>query len=106
MKRKIDAMYEKYGKHENENCRSCVNYRDIVYHGRIYRKCAAYGVTSSEASDWRASDIACGRYGKRFDEDKESPLFEILKHQRGQKEDVLTPCEGQLGMNELLEVKE
>ena len=57
--RKIDLMYAKFGRGEGF-CGECGNFARIDHHGKIYRKCAVYGVTASEASDWKVSYPACG----------------------------------------------
>lgn len=57
--RKIDLMYAKFGKGQG-TCKECSNYISGLYKDRSYRKCEVYGVTRSEASDWKASYQACG----------------------------------------------
>ena len=59
-KRKIELMYEMFGKNEKYCCAECDHYRKINYHDKTYRKCEVYGITRSEATDWKASNVACG----------------------------------------------
>ena len=66
--RKIEAMHHLYGKVDSVNpqtgkplrCGDCPHYVSDRYHDKILRKCEAYGMTHSEASDWAKSKPACG----------------------------------------------
>ncbi len=82
---KIDRMHALFGAHQGAACKDCGYYRSYEYRGKKYRKCAIYGITNSEASDWRASYIACGLFPDRpyhgetdvitmRDRDEEKPL--------------------------------
>ena len=59
-KRKIELMHEMFGKNEKYCCAECDHFRKINYHDKTYRKCEVYGLTRSEATDWKASNVACG----------------------------------------------
>ena len=59
-KRKIELMHEMFGKNEKYCCAECDHFRKISYHDKTYRKCEVYGLTRSEATDWKASNVACG----------------------------------------------
>lgn len=59
-KRKTELMYEMFGKNEKYCCAECDHFRKINYHDKTYRKCEVYGLTRSEATDWKASNVACG----------------------------------------------
>ena len=59
-KRKIELMHEMFGKNEKYCCAECDHFRKINYHDKTYRKCEVYGLTRSEATDWKASYVACG----------------------------------------------
>ena len=59
-KRKIALMHELFGRNEKYCCAECDHFRKINYHDKTYRKCEAYGLTRSEATDWKASNVACG----------------------------------------------
>ena len=62
---KSERMRALFGKHEGATCKSCGYYREYMYRGKIYRKCAIYGITNSEASDWAGRNEACGLYPDR-----------------------------------------
>lgn len=59
-KRKIALMYQKFGQNETYSCAECDYFRKIFYQGKTYQKCEVYGMTHSEATDWKASNVACG----------------------------------------------
>ena len=59
-------------------CRDCCNFISGKYHNRTYRKCVAYGMTHSEASDWAWKWLACGLYGTDFDTLGRKPLIKTL----------------------------
>ena len=61
MLRKIDLMYELFGRADGK-CKDCEHYRTFKYHDKSYRKCSVYGITQSEASDWKAGYCACGLF--------------------------------------------
>lgn len=63
--RKIDLMHQLFGPGEG-TCANCSNYVSSRYHDRILRKCKVYGLTSSEASDWKKSSVACGMKNKTW----------------------------------------
>lgn len=62
--RKIDLMHRQFGFGEG-TCGDCVHCHRITYRSKTYRKCGIYGITHSEASDWRKSYKACGMKNKR-----------------------------------------
>lgn len=73
---KIDLMYEKFGKADNETvCAECQHFLRITHHGKVYRKCEVYGNTPSDATDWKAGYVACGLFGKRYQMDR--PMVEF-----------------------------
>lgn len=61
MLRKIDLMHELFGKADGK-CKDCEHYRTFKHHDKSYRKCEVYGITQSEASDWKAGYDACGLF--------------------------------------------
>lgn len=95
MKRKIEAMHEAYGTDPAHVCRECCNFVRVRPTCRILRKCEAYGVTRSEASDWAGKWTACGRFGQPFGE-WECPLIEVLKCGRGRRGWDDPPIAGQM----------
>lgn len=60
--RKIDTMHMAYGKSESNQCRDCCNLIGFDYRGHRYYKCKLYGISHSEATDWRLKYSACGAY--------------------------------------------
>ena len=103
MIRKLDAMHREYGLHSGFRCKDCCNYVSGRYHDRILRKCAAYGLTHSEASDWRANGVACGLFGRDFNEMGELPMIERLKRVRRREPDA--ELDGQIGIFEIEEAR-
>ena len=97
---KIEAMYEQYGHHDGEKCRDCVNLVCYRWRSASYRKCAAYGVTRSESTDWALKYDACGLFGIPFP-DGMRPMVEVKKHDAKTCPD--TPTEGQIGFDEIEE---
>ena len=59
--RKIDKMHYLFGKSDGK-CKNCEHYSTFKYHDKSYRKCEEYGITQSEASDWKAGYEACGLF--------------------------------------------
>ena len=61
---KIQAMYKWSGGtdycHTCHECKNCVR---LQKGKRTVYKCLSYGNTDSEATDWKASYIACKAYG-------------------------------------------
>lgn len=47
---------------EGVTCKSCAHLRRLGHHDSSYLKCLKYGVSHSEATDWRAKWPACGAY--------------------------------------------
>ena len=92
--RKITAMHREYGKDCAHKCADCQNLCVYMANKTCY-KCAAYGVSSSAASDWAKSWTACGMYGHPARKG-DTPLFERLKHAK-RKADV-EPLDGQISM--------
>lgn len=92
--RKITAMHREYGKNTAHRCADCPNLCVYMANNTWY-KCAAYGVSSSAASDWARSWTACGMYGHPARKG-DTPLLERLKHAK-RKADV-EPLDGQISM--------
>ena len=92
--RKINAMHKEYGiTHIYHQCKECCNFVKGRYHDTILRKCKAYGLTHSEATDWAGKNDACGMFGVPFEATKRTPLIDVLKHNK--KEIDNTPLDGQ-----------
>lgn len=86
--KKIDAMHHFYG-YGSGFCGECPHFRE-----KARFKCAVYGITASEATDWRKSWIACGLIDKPFPGD-EKRIFERIT--RDQRQDEQLP--GQIIMD-------
>lgn len=56
--KKIDLMHAMFGKAEGQ-CADCRHFEEHMYN-RTYFKCRVYGVSRSEATDWRKKYPACG----------------------------------------------
>ena len=57
--KKINLMHAMFGVADGV-CSECEHFVKGLYHTRILRKCEIYGLTHSEATDWRQSYQACG----------------------------------------------
>ncbi len=88
--RKIDLMHHLYG-YKAEICGDCCNYFSGRYHNKTLRKCARYGATHSEASDWRKSWTGCGMFNVPM-KDNEGPVIRTIRGKRAAEEVM----EGQL----------
>lgn len=101
MLRKIDAMHSLYGVRQKmvdgrpATCGDCPHYHSGRYHDRILRKCKAYGMTHSEATDWKKSNEPCGLIDLSLP-DNFVPVIDILKHKRIQGEKLIP---GQIKMD-------
>lgn len=91
--KKIDAMHDRYG-YADGICGDCPHFVRYRYHDKNLLKCEAYGLTHSEATDWRVRWHACGM--------KEYPLLEDHRHVfdtvKGQRERVQEQLDGQIEM--------
>lgn len=88
--RKIAAMHREYGKDCAHKCADCPNLC-VYMANKTWYKCAAYGVSSSAASDWAKSWTACGMYGEPLDADH-VPLIKRLTSTKQQEK----PLDGQM----------
>ena len=86
--KKIDAMHYYYGCAEGK-CEDCEHFITIR-HDRLYHKCEMYGVSSSEASDWRCSYPACGLFNKPLPDERR--VMDRLVYCRNDAQ----PIEGQI----------
>ena len=65
--RKWNRMQEKFGQSAAGVCRDCEHFVRYVHHCRTYSKCKVYGISASEATDWKGGAKACGLYpGKPY----------------------------------------
>lgn len=91
--RKLAAMHKEHGRAYGYKCVDCPWLSRVQGHTKGYYKCAAYGRSSSEATDWAKSWDACGLIDKSID--GLTPMVERLKHE---KRFVDKPIKGQLDM--------
>lgn len=91
--RKISAMYEWSGGTDyRHTCYECNNCSKIKKGSRSVFKCRVYGNTDSDASDWKASYIACRHFDKPV---PAVPVIRITKREQDAQE-----IEGQLNIEE------
>lgn len=98
MKRKIEAMHSAFGIDTTHKCKECCNFVQDRYHNKTLRKCLAYGLTHSAASDWAGRNTACGLFGKSFEAAGSVPMIELLKHSKRERDN--TPLAGQCTLDE------
>ena len=90
--RKLDLMHKMFGKaDEGCKCKDCKYFKSYKHHDYRYRKCAIYGVTCSEGSDWTGKWQACGLFP-----DKPTEHENIIKLVHGGKEKQDIQIEGQI----------
>ena len=95
--RKIDAMHVLYGQVHGKRCCECPHFIEGYYHDRKLMKCKAYGMTHSEATDWRKKWDACGLIGLPLPDN--GTVFERIKQERERVEKLV---DGQITMEELI----
>ena len=94
-KRKIDAMHMRFGVQDGAQCRDCCHLISWEGHNRRYHKCELYGLTQSEATDWRLKYQACGAYNVPSDKlDAYGPLLKSIIRERSAE----PPIDGQIGL--------
>lgn len=77
--RKIAAMHKMFSATEGLTCKGCKHLISGRYHDRIYHKCELYGMSHSEATDWRLSYTACGLYNMHVKRSTWVPVMDRLK---------------------------
>lgn len=61
--RKILAMLIHFGELKNgKTCEQCCHLKKYGWRGKNYYKCEVYGISNSEATDWRLYYPACGAF--------------------------------------------
>ena len=97
--RKIFAMHKRFGTCGVFRCKDCDHLIGGKYHDKQLYKCELYGLTHSEATDWRLSYQACGMYNMPQDMDRWVPMIEQIRHApKGQE----PPIEGQIDFSSIL----
>lgn len=56
-----DVMRRHFGE-TDAKCKDCRHLISGEWRGKTYHKCELYGMSHSEATDWRLSEKACGLY--------------------------------------------
>ncbi len=97
--RKIEAMHREYGKDYGYKCGDCPWCYRVQGHTKGYYKCAAYGNSNSEATDWAKSWPACGLRSKSI-----QGITPMIKRLQCAKRPDNEPIEGQISIFD--EVKE
>ena len=96
--KKIDAMHHFYGyDHLDRKCVDCDHMLRCEYHGRVYYKCTVYGLSHSEATDWRKNYDACGLVDHDFPEHY-NRVIDILKSKPIREEEQIP---GQISVFEI-----
>lgn len=97
--RKIFAMHKRFGTCGVFRCKDCDHLIGGKYHDKQLYKCELYGLTHSEATDWRLSYQACGMYNMPQNMDRWVPMIEQIRHApKGQE----PPIEGQIDFSSIL----
>lgn len=96
IERRIAAMHKRFGTNTALYCKGCSHLISDMWHDRHYYKCEIYGMSHSEASDWRRSWMACGMYNVPQDMGRWVPLMEQIKH----SPKIEPPLEGQMRVEE------
>lgn len=98
--RKIFAMHKRFGACGAMRCKDCDHLIGGKWHDKQYYKCELYGVSRSDATDWRLSYQACGMYDIEVNLELWVPVLEQVKHaQRPRKNEQLP---GQMDIGDLL----
>jgi len=79
-----------------KTCGECSNFCEFHNRNKKYFKCEIYGVTASEATDWRKSWVAC----KYFNSDP--PEIPLVKTRRGGRRKKNENVTGQLSLIEFM----
>ena len=92
--RKIFAMHKMFGTCNGLLCRDCRHLISGTYHDKRYHKCELYGLSHSEATDWRLSNTACGMYDMHVKRSEWVPVIERIRNSPKRE----PPLEGQTMM--------
>ena len=95
MLRKLELMHEIFGECSGHRCGECSNLERFMSSRSIF-KCRAYGITWSEASDWRKKWTACGLFDTPYDGPPAMHLRWMLIQKKHQ-----TQIDGQVEMEDL-----
>lgn len=78
VERKIQAMHKRFGACTGLLCRDCEHLISGTYRGRRFCKCELYGLSHSEATDWRLANPACGMYNIDVDIERWTPVLQQI----------------------------
>lgn len=94
--RKIDLMHKHFGRCQGHTCGECSNLQEHLW-DKVYRKCAVYGISASEATDWAKRWEACGMFCKEY---HGGPIVRLVGRGAGGKrvKEPEQPIDGQIGM--------
>lgn len=96
--RKINAMHKRFGICWGQHCKDCDHLISGEWHDRRYHKCELYGLSHSEASDWRLSWMACGMFNRPMEIELFNPVMNTLSRKRGPEPQL----EGQVDISAFL----
>ncbi|MBR5285921.1 MAG: hypothetical protein IKU30_03400 [Clostridia bacterium] len=98
--KKIDAMHRLFGRKAGYKCGECKNLLHIQANNKLVSKCAIYGDTRSEASDWVQKWTACGKLNQPY---KGRPVIKITEEWRrkAERNKPDEPLEGQLTWDDI-----
>lgn len=94
MLKKIELMYKLFGAVKNHKCVECSNLEAHQKSGTATKKCRVYGITNSEATDWKNKYQSCGQFNKTY---TGVPIIEKKKH-LPHDTDIEQPMPGQLDL--------
>lgn len=75
MIRKIEYMHLQFGFKPEKTCATCGYFREQCVNNKKIFKCAVYGNSPSEATDWRKKYEACGKWRGKYTEYNGQPLY-------------------------------
>lgn len=90
MIKKIDRMHAIFGVDPCNKCGECCNFVSRRYMSKILKKCRAYGLTHSQASDWAKRWTACGLFNQEYTGRKVIELTD--------QKNLVVPLEGQIDL--------
>lgn len=80
MKLQLQRMHKQFGREHVHKCGDCGNLLRNTW-DKAYFKCARYGESNCEATDWAKSWPACGKFNVPL-EDGERPLIKYCDRTR------------------------
>jgi hypothetical protein len=102
---KIQLMYEEYGRVPGCRCRNCDHLIARVNGdcNRVWYKCAMFGVSGGEGTDWRCGNEACGAIRIDPEDAKKRKMYgEVYRRCKWLRKRKMKPAEqseGQMAMD-------